>query len=76
MKYVQATIALGLFGWLGYGVYTGTLLVGDGGASRSRAVKGLVSSAVEQFGSTYTAIGLATVGIILATFFLLRNEEA
>ena len=75
MKYVQAAIVLGLFGWLSYAVFTDTLPGGDGGSSKTRALRGMVTSATEKFGVFETSIGLAVVGILLAAFFLMRRNE-
>jgi hypothetical protein len=74
MKYVQAVLALGLFGWLSYAVFTDTFPGGESGSSKTRALKGLVSNFTEQFGVTQTAIGLAAVGLLLAAFFLSRRD--
>lgn len=75
MKYVQATTSLGLFGWLAWAVATGVLPGGDGGSSKTRALKALAGSATESFGVMTTAAGFAALGIGLAAFFLLRREE-
>jgi hypothetical protein len=74
MKYVQSILALGLFGWLSYAVFTDTFPGGESGSSKTRALKGFVSNVTEQFGVTQTAIGLAVVGVLLAAFFLLRRD--
>ena len=63
MKYVQSAIALGLFSWLGYAVYTDTLPIGDGGSGKTRALSGVISIVTEQFGVTQTSIGLGLVGL-------------
>lgn len=73
MKYVQAAIALGLFGWLGFAVFTDTFPDGEGGSGRTRALKGLISSATEQLGVVQTSLGLITIGVLLAAFFLKRR---
>lgn len=74
MKYVQAAIALGLFGWLGYAVFTDSFPDGESGSGKTRAIKGLISSATEQFGTVQTSLGLMAVGLLLAAFFLLRRD--
>lgn len=73
MKYVQAIISLGLFGWLSYAIFTDTFPGGEGGSSKTRALKGFISNTTEQFGVTQTAIGVAAIGLLLAAFFLLRR---
>ncbi len=75
MKYVQAAIVLGLFGWLSYAVFTDTLPGGDGGSSKTRALRGMVTSLTEKFGVLETSIGLAVIGILLAAFFLMRRTD-
>ena len=73
MRYVQAIIALGLFGWLSWSVATGAFAGGDGGSSKSRALQAMIGSATESYGVMPTAGGLAGIGIVLALFFLLRR---
>ncbi|MEO3413353.1 hypothetical protein AAFO92_01715 [Roseovarius sp. CAU 1744] len=75
MRYVQAFVSLGLFGWLAYAVATDTFPGGDGGSSKTRAVKSVITSATDEFGTVQTALGLAVVGIVLAMFFLMRRSE-
>ena len=75
MKYVQAIISLGFFGWLAWAVATGVFPGGDGGSSKTRALKAMVGSATESFGVMTTAAGFAAIGIGLAAFFLLRRGE-
>lgn len=74
MKYVQSIIALGLFGWLGYAVFTDTFPDGEGGSGKTRALKGLIDNATAEFGVMQTSIGLVSIGLVLAAFFLLRRE--
>ena len=76
MKYVQALISLGLFGWLAFAVATDTVPGGEGGSSKTRALKSAISTATDQFGTMGTAAGLAVVGIVLAMFFMMRSSEA
>jgi hypothetical protein len=73
MRYVQALIALGLFGWLSWSVATGAFPGGDGGSSKTRALKSMVDSATESYGVMPTAAGLAAIGVALALFFLMRR---
>ncbi|SPH17079.1 hypothetical protein DEA8626_00593 [Defluviimonas aquaemixtae] len=74
MKYVQAILSLGLFGWASYAVLIGSFPGGDGGSSKTRALNAAVISATEQFGTLQTAAGLAGFGMLLALFFLLRRS--
>lgn len=74
MKYVQAAIVMGLFGWLSYSVYTDTLPGGDGGSSKTRILKEMVSSMTDQFGVVQTSAGLAAIGLLLAAIFLMRRD--
>lgn len=76
MKYVQALISIGLFGWLGYAVLSGTFPGGDGGSSKTRALKGVVEMLTGKFGVTETGLGLIAFGILLALFFLMRRQPA
>lgn len=75
MKYVQAIIALGLFGWLGYATFTNSLPGGDGGSSKTRALKNAITGATDHFGVTNTSLALAGFGVLLAAFFLMRRTE-
>lgn len=73
MNTISAYIALGLFGWLGYAVWTGVFeAVGSG---RSRGLGGLIQVATERFGPEATSIYLFAIAIILAFFFLIRAEQ-
>jgi hypothetical protein len=75
MKYVQAIIALGLFGWISFSVLTGALPGGDGGSSKTRALKAMTGSAIENYSTIPTALGALAIGLILALFFLLRGGQ-
>ena len=73
MKFVQAFITLGLFGWLRYAVFTDTLPLGDSGSSKTRGVRTLVENATAHFGPDMTALGLVGFGVLLALFFVSRQ---
>ena len=75
MKYIQALISLGLFGWLAFAVATDSIPGGDGGSSKTRALNSIVTSATDEFGTMETAMGLAVFGLLLAMFFLMRRSE-
>lgn len=74
MKYVQAFLAIGLFGWLGFAVFTDTLPGGSGGSSKTLALKAFMARMTDQFGVTTTAAALVAIGVVLAAFFLMRRE--
>lgn len=74
MKYVQAVIAMGLFGWLGYAVLTDSVPDGSSGSGKTRALKSMVTTATDKFGETETGIGLIAFGLILALLFLMRGR--
>ncbi len=76
MKYVQALVSLGLFGWLSFAVATDSVPGGDGGSSKTRALNSAITSATDQFGTMETALGLAMVGLVLAMFFVSRRTDA
>lgn len=75
MRYIQAILSIGLFGWLGYGVLTGTLLGGDGGSRNTRALLGMIGDAEAAIGTTNTGLALFAVGILLAGFFLMKARS-
>lgn len=75
MRYVQAVLALGLFGYFGYAVLADALPASDSGSSKTRALVGLIENATERFGTTETGLGLIAVGILLAMFFVGRARQ-
>ncbi|MGB3179396.1 MAG: hypothetical protein WBC68_11060 [Albidovulum sp.] len=75
MKYVQAVISIGFFGWLAFAVFTGAFPGGDGGSSKTRALKSMVGSAIDTYGAFTTAFGIGVIGLVLAGFFLVRGRE-
>ena len=71
MRFVIAFISLGLFSWLSYAVYFGTINFSDGGgSSKTRALKAAVSRAIETYGAETTALALLGVGAALAFGFI------
>lgn len=66
MRFIQASIALGLFSWLSYMVYTDGFLQGDGGSSKTRALRNIVTQATDAYGVETTALGLLCAGILLS----------
>jgi TRAP-type C4-dicarboxylate transport system permease small subunit len=67
MHTVLAWIALGLFGWLGYTVWTDSYQVGYTG--KARALGALINMATDHYGTHATAILLFSAGLILAFVF-------
>ncbi len=76
MNYVRAILCLGVFGWLGWAVLADAVPGDDSGSSKTRALKGMVSSATDQFGTIQTGFGLIIVGALLAIFFLMLQRRA
>ena len=73
MHTVLAYIALGLFGWLGYSVWTDSFQTGYTG--KSMALGGMINMATERYGTEATAILLFSTGVILAFAFLIRQAR-
>ena len=68
MRLILALIALGLFGYFGYGVLTGTY---EGGSSgKARIITQAIDWSVARFGVETTGYGLLGAGILLALFLL------
>lgn len=66
MRFVTASLSLGLFSWLSYMVLTGRL-GGDVGASgKARALSGIIDRAIEVLGIQQTSLALLGFGAILA----------
>ena len=76
MRYIQAICSIGLFGFLAYCAATQSFPGGEGGSSKTRALRSFVTSTTEQFGPVQAAAGFAAIGILLALFFVLRHREA
>ncbi len=76
MNTVLAYISCGLFGWLGYTVWTESYQVGYTG--KARALGSVINATTERYGTEVTSIFLFSAGIILAFVFLIRatQEEA
>ena len=73
MHTILAYIALGLFGWLGYSVWTDSFQTGYTG--KARALGGLVNMATERYGTEATSILLISTGVILAFVFMIRKAR-
>lgn len=74
MHYVQAIIALGLFGWFGYAVAFDALPGEDGGSSKTRLLQTTADALTAQMGSMPAGAAIAGVGVLLAAFFLARGR--
>lgn len=74
MKYIQAILSAGLFGWLGVALLTDSLPVGEGGSSKTRSLQSIIDAAIQNLGTNNTAYLCFGVGALLVTFFLLRDE--
>ena len=74
MNTVRAIISLGLFGWLGYAVWTEQF--SGGNSSKSRALNGVIEALTSRFGTQETAIFLFAAGILLAFFFMILQARA
>lgn len=74
MKYVQAVLALGLFGWLGFAVFTDSLPGGQGGSGKTMALRAAMARATDAFGVTTTAAGLVAIGVALAAILVMRRD--
>jgi len=73
MYTLRAILCLGLFGWLGYEVWTEQFTTGY--TAKSRALGGIVSSVTERYGTEATSILLFSTGIILAFFFMILQSR-
>ena len=73
MNYVQAIIALGLFGWFGYAVAFDAIPGGDGGSSKTRSLKAVADVLTSEMGATGAGAAIAGFGILLAGFFWWRG---
>ena len=74
MHTVRALLSLGLFGYLGYVVWTERLVGGN--SSKSRAVGNIVELATDRFGVEGTAILLFGTGVILAFIFMILGARS
>ena len=66
MRFFVACLSLGLFSWLSYGVWFGTIQFSDTGNSKARALKGAIRNSIETFGVDNTALLLLGVGAALS----------
>ena len=78
MNIIRALISLGLFGGLGWAVWTGQFDGDSGGSSKSRALKSAIDGVTDRFGVETTAMALVGVGVLLAVVFLMlhRRDQA
>lgn len=73
MEIVRAILSLGLFGWLGWAVWTDNIPGGDGGSSKTRGLKAFVDGLTSYYGTETTAFVLFGIGAALALFFYVRH---
>ena len=72
MNIVRAIISLGLFGWLGWAVWTDNVPGGEGGSSKTRGIKAFVDTMTGSYGVETTAFALFGIGAALFLFFFIR----
>ena len=65
MRYLQAALSIGFFGWIGYAIFAGGAI----------SASGLLSISIEQFGSHTTAVAIICLGAVTAVLFVARAEE-
>ncbi len=73
MHYVQAVIAMGLFGWLGYAIAFDALPGGDGGSSKTRALMAMADKMTTELGPMGAGGLCLAIGVVLAFFFVRRG---
>ena len=73
MHTVRAILCLGLFGFLGYAVWTKQFV--GGSSSKVQALNDVVATVTERYGTEVTSIFLFAAGIILAFLFLIHGEQ-
>ena len=75
MNIARAIISLGLFGWLGWAVWTDNVPGGDGGSSKTRGLRAFVDSTTASFGVETTAYVLFGIGAALALYFFMLHRR-
>ncbi len=75
MRFVQAILALGLFGYFGFEVLSGGMIDDGAGSRKGMALRSAINAASEKFGTTETGLGLIAIGILLAMFFVGRRGQ-
>lgn len=73
MKYIQAIVCFGLFGWLGLAVLSGAAVGGEAGSRSANFLFGIVDNFNEMFGTTATGYGLLVFGLLFGWSLLLRG---
>ena len=73
MEIARAIISLGLFGWLGWAVWTDNVPGGEGGSSKTRWLKEFVDGMTSSYGTETTALVLFGIGAVLSLFFYVRH---
>ena len=79
MRFITASLSLGLFTWLSYMVFTGKLGDGVGTSGRAGFISGAITSLIEQMGVNQTALALLGFGALLSFTIIVfgpRDDEA
>ena len=74
MRYIQAIVAIGLFGWLAFMVTFDRFPEGDGGSSKTRGLKVLVDNITQSIGPGLTGALLLMAGITIAWVIMRRGD--
>ncbi len=79
MRFVTASLSLGLFTWLSYMVFTGKFGDGVGASGKARFIGGAVNQLIAQIGVNQTALALLGFGALLSFTIIVfgpRDDEA
>lgn len=74
MKYIQAIIAFGLFGFLGIAVLADKFAASGGGSGRTRALNDAVTFFTQTYGQTETGFGIILFGLTVGWMILLKGN--
>ena len=66
MRFFLACLSLGLFSWLSYGVFFGTLEFGAAGNPQAEALNAAIQGFIEGWGVEATALGLLGAGAVVS----------
>ena len=79
MRFVTASISLGLFTWLSYMVFTGKFADGAGSGSKARVLNVAIDQLVGLMGVNHAALALLGFGALLSFTIIVfgpRDDEA